>query len=399
MGWDAVLKRMQDLRVLIPASRLPLTWSTSLLLLPPQILASIHAFLNIRHAPRWVHLVLLPLTVLVTVWCHASVYFDQPGFNIYNQIFGVSAFLILVRVLDWSLVPLRPRAQSQRHPTTPRTLLTDWGDTISALCDLRGVVHTFGQRCHFRSYPSETRAAFLADRAKSLLFNFLTLDCLRTLVRFFGPLGTPEGRSIFLPHLSPLPRFALSLFLTLSIGGAIFSYIATLHCLLSLLLVGLFQQDPNRWPPMFDRPWLASSLADFWARRWHQLFRRQFVVCSWPGRAGGGDTGAVLTAFLGSGVLHEAGMRCMGRGGATWQTVGFFLLQGLGCAAEHVFTSLSGRKVRGPMGRVWTWAWLLLWGQALADAFAVRGTAGGTLYPEWMSPSEQVLNGFGVYTR
>ncbi|KZT57677.1 hypothetical protein CALCODRAFT_433881, partial [Calocera cornea HHB12733] len=290
------------------------------------------------------------------------------------------------------------RRASFQRPS--RTLLTDILSALSLQADLRGLVHTFGQRCHFRSSYPHTRAAFLLDRGKSLLFTFLALDALRTVVRFFGPLGTPEGRSIFFPSLAPPAKYALSTALTLAIGSAIFSYISSLHSLVSLVCVGLQGQSPALWPPLFDRPWRVHSLKDFWTRRWHQLFRRPFVACSWAGRAVAGDSGAVLAAFLGSGLLHEAGMRCMSRGGTGWRTVGFFLAQGVGCLLEHAFESISGREVLGLPGRVWAWGWLLLSGQALADCFAVRGTAGASLYPEWMSPCELVLNRvFGVYTR
>ncbi|EJU04807.1 hypothetical protein DACRYDRAFT_27555, partial [Dacryopinax primogenitus] len=249
------------------------------------------------------------------------------------------------------------------------------------LADLRGLEHTYGQRCPLPPYPT-SRSAFLWHRTKCLIFTFLTFDTLRTFVRLFGPLGTPEGRSIFFPSLPLIPRYIFSTALTGVIGTAIYAYVSTLHTLLSLLFVGLLHAPPSLYPPVFDRPWELTSLTQFWSRRWHQLFRRPFVVCSWPGRALAGDTGALVCAFLASGVMHEAGMRCMGRGGSGWATIGFFLLQGVGCSLEQSFEQLTGKRVAGTGGAIWAWCWLLVTGQGFADAFCTRGTPGGTLYPE-----------------
>jgi hypothetical protein len=38
----------------------------------------------------------------------------------------------------------------------------------------------------------------------------------------------------------------------------------------------LIGAPPSSWPPMFDRPFASKSLAEFWAFKWHAIFRRLF---------------------------------------------------------------------------------------------------------------------------
>lgn len=40
--------------------------------------------------------------------------------------------------------------------------------------------------------------------------------------------------------------------------------------------------NPEAWPPIVDSPFSATSLQDFWSRRWHLMFRRVFERLSLP---------------------------------------------------------------------------------------------------------------------
>ena len=111
--------------------------------------------------------------------------------------------------------------------------------------------------------------------------------------------------------------------------------------------------------PLMDWPLAATSLADFWGRRWNTAFRdlthrflfRPFV--RWFG-----PRWAVAAGFLFSGVVHEAVISLPAGGGYGGPTV-FFAIQGLALLFER---SRVGRRIglgRGVRGRLFTGVVLL----------------------------------------
>ena len=103
-------------------------------------------------------------------------------------------------------------------------------------------------------------------------------------------------------------------------------------------------------PMLFDRPWAARSLDDFWSRRWNLAFvemnRRLFLrpLCAWFGKRG-----ARFAVFAISGLFHEFGIS-FPAGGGWGLPLGYFVLQGGLVAIEERF------RIRN---RAWTWFWLL----------------------------------------
>ena len=141
-------------------------------------------------------------------------------------------------------------------------------------------------------------------------------------------------------------------------------------------------QDPRQWPPFSEGPWRATSLADFWARRWHQAFRRPFVkVGGYPLRLVFGKLGLVLGVFILSGVLHDWGIWGMGRGTDFSRLGGFFVLNGVGVVLELLWERLSGRKVGGWAGWAWAMVWMVSTGHLLIEGWLRRGLAGCMLLP------------------
>ena len=103
--------------------------------------------------------------------------------------------------------------------------------------------------------------------------------------------------------------------------------------------------------PIMDFPILASSLADFWGRRWNRAFRDvafQQLLRRLAGRFG--VAWATMAVFLVSGLVHELVISlpvCGGWGGPTI----YFLLQAAGLLIER---SRIGRALgfgRGLLGR------------------------------------------------
>lgn len=128
-----------------------------------------------------------------------------------------------------------------------------------------------------------------------------------------------------------------------------------------LLHFGIFDLLSVMWravgidaPPLMDRPLGATSLADFWGRRWNTAFHaldHQLVFRPLSRRVG--PTVALLTSFLISGLIHDLVISVPAGGGLGLPTA-YFMLQGIGALTER---SLTGKRLglgRGIPGRVFT---------------------------------------------
>lgn len=115
--------------------------------------------------------------------------------------------------------------------------------------------------------------------------------------------------------------------------------------------------------PIMQAPLSATSLSDFWGRRWNLGFRQltHRLVFS-PGRARLGTPAAVLLAFLASGIIHDLVISLPARSGYGLPT-GYFLLQGFGVAFER--SPVGKRLGLGSGLRGWLFAVVL----AAAPAF------------------------------
>ncbi|KAL3740863.1 hypothetical protein ACJRO7_022052 [Eucalyptus globulus] len=110
--------------------------------------------------------------------------------------------------------------------------------------------------------------------------------------------------------------------------------------------------------PQFDEPYLATSLQDFWGRRWNLMA----TSILWPsvyepirlasGRLVGRQWAAlpaVLITFAVSALMHELIFYYIGRKEPTWVVTWFFLLHGVAVAAEVAAKkALHGMRWRLP---------------------------------------------------
>ena len=102
---------------------------------------------------------------------------------------------------------------------------------------------------------------------------------------------------------------------------------------------------------LFDRPWAAKSLADFWSRRWNLAFveMNQSLFLR-PLYRKFGKKVSRFALFALSGLLHEFGLSFPA--GAGWgMPLGYFLLQGVLVEVEERFQIAN---------RAWTWFWLIV---------------------------------------
>jgi len=110
---------------------------------------------------------------------------------------------------------------------------------------------------------------------------------------------------------------------------------------------------------LWDCPIAATSLGDFWGKRWNRIvpcFLREVIFLPVARRAGAKV--ALLAVFLYSGLYHEA-VSFMARAGYGGPAL-YFMLQCLGVTIEN--TRQARRLLRGRpwLARAWTFAIVLL---------------------------------------
>lgn len=126
-------------------------------------------------------------------------------------------------------------------------------------------------------------------------------------------------------------------------------------------------------------PFTASSVIDFWTRHWHSLIRDLVIeagtipVTFLVFRAFGARRAhpkflrlcGILAAFAISAIVHEAGIWAVVSFDWRLRTSVFFMSQGVGVCLENAFKHFTGRPVGGPLGRLWTYTWLVLFGKPM----------------------------------
>lgn len=263
--------------------------------------------------------------------------------------------------------------------------------------------------------PSHPTSTFLLRTLLSFLAHFLILDVVESGFKLVPHIGTTSGGTMFYPSLPPLQRYAVSTALHTAVGCALLVGFGVAYDLVTLIGVGLFGSSPENWPPVIDNPFRATSLHELWARRWHQLLRRTFIVFGGiPGyhifRLFGktpAQIGMMLGTFLASGLYHELTIYAMGKG-LDWRPVVFFAGQSGLMMLERLWRGLTGKRVCGFWGGVWVYSCIFVLGQPMsechcvsnldrvaevfvADSWLQRGLAGGLVIPTQISPVRWLL--------
>ena len=296
--------------------------------------------------------------------------------------------MVSMRMIEWAVL-----AQPLERINKGRNTLLDAADLLT---NYRGIGWVWSRHVPFplESRSTHSRPAFILTTSFRLARDIFIYDALTIVIRKLAPpaVGTAAGGSIFDASISPLQRYAHSSLITFVYGGVFWlsmNIAYNVATVLALCIPRLYQ--PSDWPPYSQLPLLATSVTEFWGTHWHQTLRRTFVVLSTPLRKTLGRTGTVLGAFFLSGVLHDWCMWGMGKGTNFTQTGGFFMAMGLGVLLEELWTKVTGRKVGGWTGWLWTMAWLTAWGNLLVDAWMRTGLGGGEILPPQVRPARALL--------
>lgn len=140
----------------------------------------------------------------------------------------------------------------------------------------------------------------------------------------------------------------------------------------------------------FDEPYLATSLQDFWGRRWNimvttilrpTVYEPILHLCSRIMPRKWASLPAVMATFGVSAIMHELVFFYLGRVKPTWEITWFFILHGACLVVEIVIKKVINRRWRlhrmisGPLtiGFVLVTGFWLFFPQLLRCNFDVRG--------------------------
>lgn len=240
---------------------------------------------------------------------------------------------------------------------------------------------------------ARSRVAAVAHHARVAITQFMIMDTIQALFLALAPntIGSPSPfprgkvdtllstQLYLLPSVLPpipVPTILLQAGIAASIGAGTWLVLSWPYHLLATfsILLGIYEPDAFD-PNLFSNPFGATSLLDFWGRRWHQNFRRDFTLLSTatvrvlrlPQRA------ALPLVFVFSAAYHAAFQPAAIGPQALLSVAAFFTLSGVGAGLEAAFRAITGRKVRGLPGRVWAVGFFLATGYMMRDGWIDAG--------------------------
>ncbi|KZO96956.1 hypothetical protein CALVIDRAFT_498241 [Calocera viscosa TUFC12733] len=302
---------------------------------------------------------------------------------------------------------------SKLQATPPKAVLHPLIDALDLACAWRGIGWEHGRDTYIPPFPfptlfgAELKKAWLQHAAWKFLRSLLLLDALEVLVKQHPNFRTPGSSSIFLASLPPLQRYPLAVMTAWATGFAVIFGFQTCYYLLGFIAVLLLGHDPRNWPPIYEAPWAATSLHDYWAKRWHQMFRRMFLVMGgWPlawvlsilfGKVSA-YVGVVVGTFLASGAYHTLSLFATGVP-LGWGSMIYFSMQGVGLGLERIFRHVTGKRIHGFGGWVWVFLWAVAASTWAVDDWHIHGLGSGIVIPPILSPLRAVVFPLGRMIR
>ncbi|KAI0297625.1 hypothetical protein B0F90DRAFT_1634028 [Multifurca ochricompacta] len=316
------------------------------------------------------------------------------GLALWNLSYVMSIFFMTLRSFEWTFTerPLRKYELLNDHDKTPverpLSISNVLLDGIDLLFNQRGIGWSWSANPFpGRNAPPLSIGSILAR----LLIKITMFDAALYLLQLACPsVNQPRGGTLFDPSLTFWPRIAAAGFAATCGGAWSYASVDSMYHLATLIGRIILRQPASQWPPISRRPWMATSIQEFWGFRWHQFFRHFFITFgARPGGALLGQPGALIGAFTISAVIHHVGLWGVGQGTEFSSGGGFFVFMGLGAAMEAAFKKLTGLHVGGFIGKLWTIFWIMLWGAFMLDGWARRGLLSS---PENFRPGKSLVD-------
>ncbi|KAG9017847.1 hypothetical protein FRB95_012840 [Tulasnella sp. JGI-2019a] len=364
--------------------RIPLTRHNAAgIVIPPILLYLYLCYLVRRPNTRKIRMALLPIAVPWLLALTFAVQWLPTRTMAWNVPITTTGVLFAVRAAEYCLSPTGRRKLTESIPgeahLQPDASLYQkilWGvsDAVELIISQRGVGWDFGTGEGLRlplmqsHRPVQDRLQWLiVTSLRDVLCNYLIVDIISTWWRT-------------IPEISKRPADlrGLTLPLQIAVPGTVMivvpCYMSMWYEVAAVLDVSIMGRAPSAWPVLFGEPWKAKSLHDLWAFEWHQLSRRTFLsTVGYPMRALFGTPGMMLGAFISSGLYHNLMLIGDGLPGLNLPTMFFFVVQAVGLIAERMFRQVTGRKVGGMWGNMWTILFLLITVQPMAEVWIDRG--------------------------
>jgi hypothetical protein len=303
-----------------------------------------------------------------------------------------------IRSFEWTFTkrPLRryELRDGQDTPVERRLSIPNiFLDAVDLFCNLRGIGWSWSTDT-FRG-GSRTPSHSIASVAARLFLKLTAYDASQYIMQLICPsTDNPGGGSIFDPTLPFLTRTFIAALVAIFAALWLYAVEDSMYHIATLIGRVLLRQSASLWPPLSRRPWMSTSIREFWGVRWHQIFRHIFVMYgARPGGALLGRPGAIAGAFALSAFIHVVGQWAFGRGVEARTDGGFFLLMGLGIILEGGFERATGSRVRGVLGWLWTMSWTLAWGTPMIDTWARRGVFASYAFPDRLRLGKILVNG------
>ncbi|KAG2058209.1 hypothetical protein BDR06DRAFT_950634 [Suillus hirtellus] len=379
----------------LPTTRILLTTeSFTSRVLPPVACYFVTAFLVLLPRTQPVRIALWPITAILALRAATSLdmCMGEPKFAFLNIDLQLSMVCIAARTFEWT-VQTKPFIRVARRSSTDAPKRNIVLDTIDLACNLRGCGWDWSKGLYVppEIHPTSSRLAFATSALISGLKHLFLCGAIHSAVQSFSPdtFGSVDGGTIFDDSLPPHLRYLRSSIIATTCAFGIYSVLQAGYELTVVMCVLLFRQHPDQCPPSFDSPWRATSLREFWSRRWHQWFRRIFIFLGGkPFSLLFGRIGGVIGTFLASGFFHHLALLAIDPSSEMWRMLLPFGMMGTGVVIER---AVAGNKTGGWMGWVWTMTWLVLWGNVMVDGWARAGMLGGSSVLDSATPVRQPI--------
>ncbi|GAC98719.1 hypothetical protein PHSY_006313 [Pseudozyma hubeiensis SY62] len=375
----------------------------------PLIFAQIHLLLRYDPKTTWLlRASLIPFVMLLSLRSAYAYYYMVDGegqldgrCQSVNVTLGCAAIVAIIRSLEFGLATQRPRLKTREVANNGNRTSTNNGrekddSTLVAstdplptffpgtncpleldlLLNVRALGWQHGIKDDAPALPalvfdSRQRWDWILKRAVLIPFYYLVYDVVLVLnqePRFNPNADSKVGGSIWI-HREGSFGVAGPYLNCLAFGTSFVCIQYMLHTMLASISVALFHDLPSRWnPPIMRYPWLSTSVAHFWSRRWHQTLRVTFMTVGyWPVRAALlgvagrriANIAGICGVFLVSGIIHDLGSAAITPGFGITKVTLFFAIQPVAMFGEQMFERCTRRKVHGFWGWLWAVAWIL----------------------------------------